>query len=206
MGQNRWQGKDLSTFKAELAQLSFPPIDNFELEEHHEPYKQYLEHQSTENFLIDLFGENHYPQKANLLKNIKNYLQTVPTGQSTLPNVGFKFPLVPMGTLPKPFDILFWGDMAKKLFSPQANSTYVFWNRHQAPEQSYMLLFFTKPGPQAFRSLIRPENANPSWYNFVSQSLNEGLPDQEEDGSESHMPLEDTSRSLQEWLNQCCVG
>ena len=121
-------------------------------------------------------------------------------------HVGLKFPLIPVGMSTEPFDLLFWMDLAKTLFPPNTIPTHVFWKRHFTPEQSYMLVFSKKPGPQAFLNLIRPETEDSSWCDFSPQILGEGIQGKEEERSEGSITMNEPSLSLQEWLNQCCVG
>ncbi len=206
IGQNGWQGKDLSTFKADLSQLTFPKIENFVLEKHREHYQQFLENQTTAGLLSHIYGEDCHPQQTDLFSNIQNFLKSIHVGHSSPLHLGLKFPLMPTGIRTEPFDLLFWMDMAKTLFPQNTIPTHVFWKRHFTPEQSYMLVFPKKPGPQAFLNLIRPEIEDSSWCDFSSQILEKVIQPKEEERAEDSSPINDPSMSLQEWLNQCCVG
>lgn len=206
IGQHGWKDKDLPTFKADLSQLTFPKIENFVVEKHREHYQQFLENHTTAGFLSHVYGEDDHPPQTDVFKNIQNFLKSIPVGRSSPLRVGLKFPLIPISLTTEPFDLLFWMDMAKKLFPPNTIPTHVFWKRHVTPEQSYMLVFPQKPGPQAFLNLIRPETEDVSWCDFSPQILEEALQSNEEKRSEDSIPMYEPSLSLQEWLDQCCVG
>lgn len=206
IGQNGWQERDLATFKAGLSQLTFPKIENFVLEEHREHYQQYLENQTTSEFLSQVLGENDSAQQVDVFNNIQISIKSISAGLSWPPHLGLKFPLIPAGERTEPFDLMFWMNMARTLFPPNTIPTHVFWKRHVTPAESYVLIFSNKPGPQAFLNLIRPETENPSWNDFSQQILKEGIQDKEEERPEDSGPTNNSSLSLQEWLDQCCVG
>jgi len=206
LGQTGWTDKDLPTFRTSLSQLSFPKIENFVLENHREPYQQFLENHTTADFLSHIFGEDEHPPQANVFTNIQSFLKPISSERSSLLCAGLKFPLIPVGRSNEPFDLLFWMDITKTLFPQGSNPTHVFWKRHATPEQSYMLVFSKKPGPQAFLNLIRPETEDASWCDFSQQVLEIIHQGKEEERPEDSIPMNEPSLSLQDWLNQCRVG
>lgn len=206
LGQHGWQEKDLPTFKADLSHLTFPKIENFVLEKHREHYQQFLEHQTTAEFANHLFGENDSPPEVDVFQNFQTYLNSIPAGGFSPAHLGLKFPLIPAGVNTEPFDLVFWMNMATTLFPPNSIPTHVFWKRHATPMESYVLVFSNKPGPQAFLNLIRPETEERSWHDFSQQLLKEDIYDKEVVQLEDSIPMNESSLSLQEWVDQCCVG
>jgi len=204
LGEKGWQGKDLATFKAECSRLTLPDLENPEWEKLQDHYHEFLENHSTESFLTHLFGENDISQQADLLTNIKNIQDSAPLGRSFPSHVGLKLPLAPSGSPIHPFDLLFWADMAARLVPPHTAPTNIFWNRHQSPEHSYMMLYFKKPGPQTLLSLIRPGTEDSTLHDCSLQAMDQAL-SEDEGKTDVSLSMEHVTPSLQEWLNQLRV-
>ena len=122
-------------------------------------YKRYLQQQTMQSFVEQLFGHFGDGRKYRLFKNVLDIVLPFQGQDSVRMSYGLKFPL---GTKPDAlaFHAAFWVELCLRLMEYPDVTPSLFWTAGYNPEaagEPELFLFMDPPRPRAFSHLVMPD-------------------------------------------------